>query len=61
MQTTIMRNRTASRYSFNEKDLSPSTRRVISEYKHYVEEMHKIEQTFKGKIPKEQDVHKKRN
>jgi len=45
-------------YSFNEKDLSPSTRRMISEYKNYAEEMHKIEQTFKGKIPKEQEVDK---
>lgn len=48
-------------YSFNEKDLSPSTRRMMAEYKHYAEEMYKIEQTFKAqdkKIPEEQKIDK---
>ncbi|MGB9806566.1 MAG: hypothetical protein ACP5KW_07350 [Thermoproteota archaeon] len=31
---------------------------MMSEYKHYAEEMYKIEQTFEGKIPEEQKVDK---
>lgn len=49
-------------YSFNEKDLSPSTRRMMSEYKHYAEEMYEIEQTFMkkkvGKVPEEEVANK---